>query len=215
MMMNLFSTFDPCSGNLSLNWISMNLMFLMLPLNFWLIPNNNMIMVNKIIYKIIKELNSNLIYKSSMIMMLSIMMTILMNNMMGLIPYVFTSSSHLVFSLAISLPLWMSFIMFAIIKKTNKMFCHMLPMGTPMILMPFMVMIETISNLIRPGSLAVRLSANMIAGHMIMSLLGKTSGMMLIILMSMFLLLMMFELAVSIIQSYVFMTLTSLYSSEL
>nr|YP_010849271.1 ATP synthase F0 subunit 6 [Krisna expansiva]WGG89411.1 ATP synthase F0 subunit 6 [Krisna expansiva] len=214
-MTNLFSTFDPCSGNLSLNWISLVLMFLLLPFNFWLIPNNNMIMMNKMIYTIIKELNSNLNYKSSMIMMMSIMIMILLNNMMGLIPYVFTSSSHLVFSLAISLPLWMSFIMFAIIEKTNKMFCHMLPLGTPFILMPFMIMIETISNLIRPGSLAVRLSANMIAGHMIMSLLGKTTGMIMIMFMLIFMLLMMFEMAVSIIQSYVFMTLTSLYSSEL
>nr|YP_009733512.1 ATP synthase F0 subunit 6 [Krisna concava]QHV34350.1 ATP synthase F0 subunit 6 [Krisna concava] len=215
MMMNLFSTFDPCSGVMSLNWFSTIIMFIILPYNFWLIPNMNMIMINKMISLVINELNSNLMYKSTIIMMLSIMMMILINNIMGLVPYVFTSSSHLVFSLALSLPLWLSFIMYGIFKKTNKMFCHLLPIGTPKILMPFMIMIETISNLIRPGSLAVRLSANMIAGHMIMALLGNMPKMMMFLLMMVFTTLMVFELAVSIIQSYVFMTLSSLYSSEL
>nr|YP_010849310.1 ATP synthase F0 subunit 6 [Krisna quadrimaculosus]WGG89450.1 ATP synthase F0 subunit 6 [Krisna quadrimaculosus] len=214
-MTNLFSPFDPCTGMFSLNWMSMIIMMIIMPYNFWIIPNKNMIMMMKMLKKINMELNSNLTYKSSTIMMMSLMMMIMMNNMMGLVPYVFTCSSHLMFSLSLSLPMWMSFMMYATIKKTNKMFCHLLPKGTPKILMPFMIMIETISNLIRPMSLAVRLSANMIAGHMILALMGNSNKNMMLIIMLMLMILLTFELAVSIIQSYVFMTLTSLYSSEM
>nr|YP_010849297.1 ATP synthase F0 subunit 6 [Krisna nigromarginata]WGG89437.1 ATP synthase F0 subunit 6 [Krisna nigromarginata] len=214
MMMNLFSSFDPCTGMMSLNWLSMMLMFIMLPYNMWLIPNNNLIMINNIINNIFIELKSNLKCLSSSILMMSIFLFIMMNNIMGLIPYIFTCSSHLLFSLTLSLPLWLSFILYNSLKKTNLFLSHMVPYGTPIILMPFMVLIETTSNLIRPGSLAVRLTANMIAGHILMSLLGNSSKIMISFMLLVFMLLMIFEMAVSIIQSYVFMTLTSLYSSE-
>nr|YP_010849284.1 ATP synthase F0 subunit 6 [Krisna furcata]WGG89424.1 ATP synthase F0 subunit 6 [Krisna furcata] len=214
MMTNLFSSFDPCTGLLSMNWLSTILILIILPMNMWLIPNNNMIILNNLMMYVNKELKSNLISKPASILMISIFMFILINNTTGLIPYIFTSSSQLVFSLTLSLPMWTSFIIFKMINKTNLLFSHMVPYGTPTILMPFMVIIETISNLIRPGSLAVRLSANMIAGHMLMSLLGNMNKMMMPIMMTIFIILMMFELAVAMIQSYVFMTLTSLYCSE-
>nr|QHV34324.1 ATP synthase F0 subunit 6 [Gessius sp. 'rufidorsus'] len=214
MMTNLFSSFDPCTGIMSLNWLSTFILLIILPYNIWLIQNKLMILLNKIYFLIINELKSNLNNLNTSIMMISIMLMILINNLMGLIPYIFTSSSHLIFSLSLALPLWMAFMMFGLLKKTNSTLSHMLPYGTPILLMPFMVIIETISNLIRPGSLSVRLSANMIAGHLIMSLLGNMSKMMIPMMMVIFIMLTMFELAVSIIQSYVFMTLTSLYYKE-
>ena len=56
------------------------------------------------------------------------------------------------------------------------MFAHLVPQGTPPVLMPFMVCIETISNVIRPGTLAVWLMANMVAGHLLLTLLGNTGA---------------------------------------
>lgn len=53
------------------------------------------------------------------------------------------------------------------------MLAHLVPLGTPGVLIPFIVLIETISNVIRPGTLAVRLAANMIAGHLLLVLLGN------------------------------------------
>jgi len=84
--------------------------------------------------------------------------------------------------------------------------------------MPFIVCIETIRNIIRPGTLAVRLTANMIAGHLLLTLLGNTGNTIPSILLSVLIItqlaLLTLEAAVAIIQSYVFAVLRTLYSSE-
>nr|WRQ18151.1 ATP synthase F0 subunit 6 [Dryodurgades tortilis] len=217
-MTNLFSTFDPCTGNFSLNWISTFLVLTILPFKYWSLPNKQMIMFNKITMMMNKETTTLMKYKGTSTLMISMFYMILIINLMGLIPYIFTSSSHLVFSLTLAMPMWMGMMMFGWINKTTKMFIHLVPVGTPSIIMPFMVLIETVSNLIRPGSLAVRLTANMIAGHLLMSLLGNNASQsttMLTIMMIIFIILMVFETAVAMIQAYVFMTLSTLYSSEI
>ena len=81
-----------------------------------------------------------------------------------------------------------------------------------------MVLIERVSNIIRPGTLAVRLSANIIAGHLLITLLGnQTAAASYIVLVALIftqILLLVLETAVAIIQAYVFATLSTLYSSE-
>nr|YP_011010203.1 ATP synthase F0 subunit 6 [Asclepios apicalis]WPW46740.1 ATP synthase F0 subunit 6 [Asclepios apicalis] len=220
MMTNLFSTFDPSTSMYySMNWLSTFIILLLMPYPFWIMKSRHSMMI-QMIYNNLHQEFKTLLFKSNglTLMMTSIFMFILINNMMGLLPYIFTSSSHLVFSLALSLPLWISIMLFGWINKTQHMFSHLIPSGTPAMLMPFMVCIETISNIIRPGSLAVRLTANMIAGHLLMSLLGNNTtsaqNMVIIALMSIQIILMLFETAVAIIQAYVFSILTTLYSSE-
>lgn len=94
----------------------------------------------------------------------------------------------------------------------------MIPQGTPSILMPFIVLIETISNIIRPGTLAVRLTANIIAGHLLITLLRGTGSRfpsyLIFILILIQILLLILESAVAVIQSYVIAILSTLYSSE-
>nr|QHB74169.1 ATP synthase F0 subunit 6 [Bolanusoides shaanxiensis] len=215
-MNNLFSVFDPSTGMMSMNWMSTFIILLFTQYKLWISENKKSILLKMMTMNLNKEMSMIMKYKGTNMMMMSLFMLILYNNLMGLLPYVFTSSSHLTFSLAMALPMWMALMMYGWLKKTNMMFCHLVPTGTPSVLMPFMVIIETISNMIRPGSLAVRLTANMIAGHLLMSLLGNNSStMMLSSLMIIFMMLMMFELAVAMIQSYVFMTLMNLYSSEI
>nr|YP_009654840.1 ATP synthase F0 subunit 6 [Placosternum urus]QCI09408.1 ATP synthase F0 subunit 6 [Placosternum urus] len=221
MMTNLFSSFDPSTSmNYSLNWISIYIGMLMMPYYYWVLPNRMNSLFNIITKNLHNEFKIILGDKSKGItlMMISLFLFIMMNNLLGLLPYIFTSSSHLVFSLTLALPLWFSTMLFGWFKNTNSMFAHLVPNGTPALLMPFMVIIESISNIIRPGSLAVRLTANMIAGHLLMSLLGNKSlsinNYMLMIIVLLQMMMMTFELAVAIIQAYVFSILTTLYSSE-
>nr|YP_010809155.1 ATP synthase F0 subunit 6 [Anaka burmensis]UNZ99514.1 ATP synthase F0 subunit 6 [Anaka burmensis] len=217
MMSNLFNIFDPCTGFFSLNWISIMIFIMLTPIKYWFYPNKLMNLFNKLIMTLKMEITMLMPYKGSSLIFLSLFMYIMVNNIMGLMPYIFTSSSHLMFSLSLALPMWFSFMFYGWLNKSNMMFSHLLPVGTPTILMPFMVMIETISNIIRPGSLSVRLMANMIAGHLLMSLLGNNSLSIILMmsLMFIYLMLMIFELGVALIQSYVFMILSTLYSSEI
>nr|YP_010932188.1 ATP synthase FO subunit 6 [Euhampsonia splendida]WKR35961.1 ATP synthase FO subunit 6 [Euhampsonia splendida] len=223
MMTNLFSIFDPSTNifNLNFNWLSTILGIFFIPYTFWLLPNRYHLFWNFILLKLhneFKTLLKNNYFQGSTFIFISMFSFILFNNFLGLFPYIFTSTSHLTLSLSISLPLWLSFMIYGWINNSQHMFIHMIPQGTPTILMPFMVLIETISNIIRPGTLAVRLTANMIAGHLLMTLLSGTGpslpNYLIIILIFTQILLMILESAVAIIQSYVISILSTLYSSE-
>jgi F-type H+-transporting ATPase subunit a len=105
-----------------------------------------------------------------------------------------------------------------VLEQYLHIFEHLVPQGTPAALMPFIVCIETVRNIIRPGTFAVRLTANIIAGHILLTLLGNngpTIRQSLIgILITAQILLLILESAVAIIQSYVFAVLRTLYSRE-
>nr|ALG66381.1 ATP synthase F0 subunit 6 [Orophyllus montanus] len=224
MMTSLFSVFDPStsiiSSSLSLNWSSMILGFLCIPLLFWFIPSRLStiwIFINKTLHYEFKTL-LGVDNKGTSSIFIPLFLFLLFNNFLGLFPYIFTSSSHLIMTLSLALPLWMSFMIFGWIKNTNHMFAHLMPQGTPPLLMPFMVCIESISNMIRPGTLAIRLAANMIAGHLLLTLLGSTGPSLSIIPTSFLIItqiaLLLLESAVAIIQAYVFTILITLYASE-
>jgi F-type H+-transporting ATPase subunit a len=92
---------------------------------------------------------------------------------------------------------------------------HIVPSGAPNTLIPILVLIELIRNIIRPITLSVRLSANIIAGHLLISLLGETSSLAsLPLTFTMIIMLLVLEIAVALIQAYVFTILISIYSSE-
>nr|YP_003856686.1 ATP synthase F0 subunit 6 [Mekongiana xiangchengensis]ADK77627.1 ATP synthase F0 subunit 6 [Mekongiana xiangchengensis] len=223
MMTNLFSTFDPSTSLLntsikfdqdhSLDYYKSHLYIEKYhhePLSW-----------NKLNLNLHNEFKTLIGMKSfngtTFIFIFSIFIMMMFNNFMGLFPF-FTSTSHLVFTLSIALPMWLSFMLFGWINNTKFMLAHLVPQGTPMALMSFMVLIETISNVIRPGTLAVRLAANMIAGHLLLTLLGNTGPsmnlnvMMVIIIISQ--MLFTLESAVALNQAYAFSILSTLYSSE-
>nr|WEY05586.1 ATP synthase F0 subunit 6 [Lepisiota frauenfeldi] len=221
MMTNLFSIFDPSTSiNLSLNWLSTMIIFMIFPFQYWLIPSRYQMFLNIIMMFILKEFKILINYSfSNLIIFLSLFFFILSNNFMGLFPYIFTATSHLSICLSLSLTLWLSMILFSVMNFLNDLLSHLTPTGTPFILMPFMVIIESISLIIRPLTLAIRLTANMIAGHLLLSLLGSSGQVinnLLIMLIMMFsqILLFILELSVSLIQAYVFSILSTLYSSE-
>lgn len=223
MINNLFSIFDPTTNlfNLSINWIRTLVGLIFLPYSYWLIPNRFLLLWNLILNTLHKEfktlLGTNGLNGSTFIFV-SIFSFILFNNFLGLFPYIFTRTSHLTLSLSISLPLWLRFILYGWINNSQHIFAHIIPQGTPNILIPFIVLIETISNIIRPGTLAVRLTANIIAGHLLITLLRGTGPSMasyfVILLIIVQILLIILESAVAVIQSYVISILSNLYARE-
>nr|UPX88269.1 ATP synthase F0 subunit 6 [Eurycercus lamellatus] len=222
MMSNLFSIFDPSTTySVPLNWVSISLGILFVPFFYWVSPNRFEILVSSVTKQLHQEfkvlLGEGATFSHTLIF-ISLFMFILFNNFLGLLPYVFTGTSHMSMTLALSMPLWISFMVYGWLNHTRHMLAHLVPLGTPGPLMPFMVLIETISNVIRPGTLAVRLAANMIAGHLLLVLLGNQGVGMSIPLLSLLLvvqiLLLTLEAAVAVIQSYVFAVLATLYSSE-
>lgn len=222
MIANLFSIFDPAAAlNLPLNWRASLLGLFLIPWTYWLQSNR----YSKIFSIVVNQLHlefKTLVGPSSSqghtLIFISLFIFILFNNLLGLAPYVFTASSHLAMTLSLAMPLWLSFIVYGWLNHTRHILAHLVPLGTPGVLMPFMVLIETISNVIRPGTLAVRLAANIIAGHLLLVLLGNQgpsiSSSLLSILLITQILLLTLERAVAIIQSYVFAVLATLYSRE-
>lgn len=224
MITNLFSVFDPSSRifNLSLNWLRTFIGLLIIPSTYWLIPSRWFIIWNFILLILHKEFKILLGPKShsgSTFIFISLFSIILLNNFIGLFPYIFTSTSHLIFTLTIALPLWLSFIIYGWINNTNHIFIHLVPQGTPNILIPFIVIIESIRNIIRPITLTVRLTANIIAGHLLLTLLGNIGPKLRLIIIPILIItqtiLLILESAVSIIQAYVFAVLITLYAREI
>lgn len=222
MITNLFSIFDPSTTifNISLNWLRTFLGILFLPPIFWLIPSRYNLIWIQIIINLHKEfkilINSK--FNGNTLMFISLFSIILFNNFLGLFPYIFTSSSHIVITLSLAFPLWISFIIYGWFINTQHIFIHLVPHRTPSTLITFIVCIETIRNIIRPITLAIRLTANIIAGHLLITLLGNARSSILryiiILLLIIQIILLILEGAVAIIQAYVFTVLRSLYSRE-
>lgn len=222
MITNLFSVFDPTSSfNSPTNWASNFILFTVIAPVIWLIPNR----MNLFIYSIFKVLHNEFkvllgpsSFNGSTITFIALFTLVVANNFIGLFPYIFTRTSHLVTTLTLAAPLWLCFILFGWINYTKHIFAHLVPQRTPGALIAFMVIIETISNMIRPGTLAVRLAANIIAGHLLITLLGNQTSAAGVYLISFLLftqiLLLTLECAVASIQAYVFAVLSTLYSSE-
>lgn len=222
MIINLFSIFDPATSiNNSYNWLRSVFIFLIFPNLFWFIPSRwNILWINLFKYLINEYyiLINKKINIINILLFIRLFIIILLNNFLGIFSYIFTSSRHLTFRLTLSLILWICYILFGWIKYTNHIFTHLVPQGTPTVLIPFMVLIETIRNVIRPITLAVRLSANIIAGHLLLTLISSTgrkinTSLVILILLRQRLLIIL-ELSVSIIQAYVFTVLRLLYRIE-
>uniref|UniRef100_UPI00315D2733 ATP synthase F0 subunit 6 n=1 Tax=Voluta musica TaxID=3169513 RepID=UPI00315D2733 len=147
---------------------------------------------------------------------------LIMMNLSGLIPYVFSPTSHLAISLSLGLPLWLSLIISAIFYNPSSVIASLLPMGAPAPLNPFLVIIETVSIVVRPITLSVRLTANMSAGHIVLTLIGNyltasffaSSMFSMLLLISIQVLYTIFEFGISLIQAYIFCLLITLYSDE-
>lgn len=221
MIINLFSIFDPSSSSsLSFNWIRIFLFIIILPYQFWLIPSRNNFLLIQISSYLFKEFKSLLSYSYiNLIIFIRIFLLIFYNNFLGLFPYIFTTTRHFRFCLSLSLTIWIRIIRFNIFYFIKDLLSHLTPQGTPILLIPFIVIIESIRLIIRPFTLSIRLTANIVAGHLLLCLLGslrqKINLSILTVTIFLQCLLFILEVAVAFIQAYVFSILSTLYRREI
>nr|AND82732.1 ATPase subunit 6 [Crotalus cerberus] len=150
-----------------------------------------------------------------------LILMLLLSNLLSLLPYTFTPTSQLSTNMALALPLWLATIIMGMKDKFSATLAHLLPEGTPTPLIPFMVLIETASQLMRPIALGVRLTANITAGHLLMTMVSSATISLINtytfispLALALLLLLTLLELAVACIQAYVFVLLIILYLQE-
>nr|AKA97985.1 ATPase subunit 6 [Dendrocoptes medius]ATD83060.1 ATPase subunit 6 [Dendrocoptes medius] len=151
----------------------------------------------------------------------SLMVLLLSINLLGLLPYTFTPTTQLSMNMALAFPLWLATLLTGLRNQPSASLGHLLPEGTPTPLIPALILIETTSLLIRPLALGVRLTANLTAGHLLIQLISTASTALLSIMPAIsilttiiLLLLTILEVAVAMIQAYVFVLLLSLYLQE-
>nr|YP_003345416.1 ATP synthase F0 subunit 6 [Robinsia catherinae]BAI53216.1 ATPase subunit 6 [Robinsia catherinae] len=155
------------------------------------------------------------------VMFASLMLFLLTINLMGLLPYTFTPTTQLSLNMGFAVPLWLATVIIGMRNQPTVALGHLLPEGTPPLLIPVLIIIETISLFIRPLALGVRLTANLTAGHLLIQLIAtavfvlmSTMPTVAIITATVLFLLTLLEVAVAMIQAYVFVLLLSLYLQE-
>nr|NP_777307.1 ATP synthase F0 subunit 6 [Anser albifrons]YP_009538174.1 ATP synthase F0 subunit 6 [Anser albifrons frontalis]AII40841.1 ATP synthase F0 subunit 6 [Anser cygnoides]QGL54691.1 ATP synthase F0 subunit 6 [Anser anser]AAO23045.1 ATPase 6 [Anser albifrons]AIJ27715.1 ATP synthase F0 subunit 6 [Anser cygnoides]AIJ27728.1 ATP synthase F0 subunit 6 [Anser cygnoides] len=225
--MNL-SFFDQFSSP-NLLGIPLILLSLLFPTLLFPSPNNRWInnrlstiqtwLLHLITKQLMVPLNKNghkwaMMFTSLMVMLLTI-------NLLGLLPYTFTPTTQLSMNMALAFPLWLATLLTGLRNQPSASLAHLLPEGTPTPLIPALILIETTSLLIRPLALGVRLTANLTAGHLLIQLISTASIALMptlpavsILTMIILLLLTILEVAVAMIQAYVFVLLLSLYLQE-
>ncbi|YP_009630493.1 ATP synthase F0 subunit 6 (mitochondrion) [Etheostoma spectabile] len=151
----------------------------------------------------------------------SLMIFLITLNMLGLLPYTFTPTTQLSLNLGLAVPLWLATVIIGMRNQPTHALGHLLPEGTPGPLIPVLIVIETISLLIRPLALGVRLTANLTAGHLLIQLIATAAFVLLplmptvaILTSAVLILLTLLEVAVAMIQAYVFVLLLTLYLQE-
>src|SRR5246127_1735421 len=149
---------------------------------------------------------------------------ILVNNLIGLVPYSFASTSHFVLTFSMSFTIVLGATILGFQKHGLKFFSLFVPSGCPLGLLPLLVLIELISYLSRNVSLGLRLAANILSGHMLLAILGgftyniMTSGIVFFFLgllpLAFIIAFSGLELAIAFIQAQVFVVLTCSYVKD-
>src|SRR5580692_4094153 len=154
----------------------------------------------------------------------SLFMFIMVSNMIGIIPYTFTVSSHIIVTAALALLVFVTVLVYGFYKNGLKFFKLFVPSGIPIVILPLVVLIEIISFLSRPISHSVRLFANMLAGHITLKVFASFVTMLgamglvgwagAVLPLGLTVALTALELLVAFLQAYVFTILTCIYLND-
>lgn len=220
ILINLFSVFDPTSYfGISINWIVIIIIYFLIFSRFYLIYRGYIVLfkrITNIINNVFKEV-VNEKYLGIVLVRVASFIYLIICNLIGLFPFIFTGTAHIIFTIGLGVVIWIRFFLIGWIKNLKRRLAHLVPEGSPLILSPILVIIESIRHLIRPFTLSIRLAANIIAGHLIVGLLSRVSLLSFIGFFSSLLfqrILLVLEFGVAIIQGFVFRILLLLYAAE-
>nr|YP_010610621.1 ATP synthase F0 subunit 6 [Opisthoteuthis californiana]WAP91376.1 ATP synthase F0 subunit 6 [Opisthoteuthis californiana] len=228
MMMDIFSSFDDHNSTIFsmylLMWIVSVWSLFFINSSMWILPSNifNSISYPKHIINIQMTRSFSMNMGGFSLILSSLFITIINFNLLGLLPYMFSLTSHLSMSFCLSLPLWLSLIISSYQNNYYSSFASLLPTGTPSFLIMFLPIIELLSISVRPVTLAIRIAANISAGHIILTLIGNylTFSILSFNILTMILIMIiqtmyfMFEIGIGIIQGYIFTLLITLYTDD-
>jgi len=155
----------------------------------------------------------------------SLFMFICVSNLVGIIPYTFTVSTHLIVTAALALLVFFTVLIYGLYKNGLKFFKIFVPSGVPVYILPLVVFIEVLTFFLKPVSHSVRLFANMLAGHIALKVFAGFVGMLGVSLgavgwiggmlpLAMVVALTALELLVAFLQAYVFAILTCIYLND-
>ena len=224
-------TIQPFLGDWLVTFTNSSMMMMLAVTIFWLLLKEDKLIPNR--WQLIMELihlNIRFVVHDNLgktgqkyfPFVLCLFLFIVMLNILGLFPYVFTSTVHIVVTFGLSLSIIIGVTLLGFITFKFNFLSILIPGGAPLVLAPFLVIIETLSYVSRAISLGVRLAANLSAGHLLFAIISGFAFNMLsngLIVLSIFpMLIMIFitllEMAVAIIQAYVFCLLTTIYLGD-
>ncbi len=146
-----------------------------------------------------------------------IFMFVLFCNLLGMIPYSFTPTSHIAVTFTLSLFIFILITITGFVIHGTHFFSLLLPKGTPLVIAPLLILIELFAYLVRPMSLSIRLAANMLAGHTMLKVFAGfvvSMGLFGLLPLSFMIILTGFEIFVAMLQAYVFAILTCVYLND-
>ena len=147
----------------------------------------------------------------------ALFMYILFGNLLGMVPYSFTYTSHIIVTFGMAIVVFLGVTALGFIKHGVHFLSIFVPKGVPAVMLPLMIVIEVISFLTRPVSLSIRLFANMMAGHTMMKVFGAFTvmmGVLGVMPLAVNVALTGFEILVAFLQAYVFTVLTCIYLND-
>ena len=147
----------------------------------------------------------------------TVFMFVLVGNLIGMVPYGFTFTSHIVVTFTMAMVVFLGVTVIALIKHKMHFFTFFMPPGVPLIMAPLLVPIEIISYLSRPMSLSGRLFANMLAGHTLLKVFAGfvvALGLFGVFPLAFVIVLTGLEIVIAFLQAFVFTILTCLYLND-